>query len=128
MFDTIQNMWMFAAAVLAGGCGLLHAVLGGLEIAGPLLRAKDIPDVSKYVNYYCWHLVTITLFAMSASFVWVAFDGAQIGLAVIWTIMAALFCAWSIGLVIWKRQSLWAMPQWILFLPVAITAALGLIS
>lgn len=126
MFDHIQNIWLFAAGLAAGFSALLHIFLGGREIAVPLLQAQDIPDLPKFVNYYCWHLVSITLIAMSVGLIWPALDPTQTGLAWMWTVIAVLFCAWSVGLVIWKRQSPWQMPQWSLFAVIALLGAVGL--
>ena len=115
MFDALQNIWFFASGIAAGLTALLHMFAGGPEIAGPLLRSKDIHDVPKYVNYYCWHLLSMTLVAMSAGVNWSAFDSTQNGLAWMWTVMAVAFCLWSVSLVAWKRQSTLYMPQWSLF-------------
>lgn len=127
MFDAIQNTWLFAAGITALLVNLLHVFAGGPEIAGPLLRAKDIPDVSKYVNYYCWHLVTLTIAAMGIGLIWASIDPTQTGLAWMWTIMAVLFTLWSIALVIWKKQKPFQMPQWTLFAAVAILAIIGMV-
>lgn len=128
MFDVIQNNWLLGAGVAAGMTALTHTFVGGPEIAKPLLRARDIPDMPKYVNYYCWHAVTITLFAMAVGFVWAAIDPSQTGLAVMWTFIALLFMAWSIVLVTWKRQNPWMMPQWVMFMVVSVLAVAGLVA
>ena len=127
MLELIQNPWLFSAGVAAGLSALLHLFAGGPQIAGPLLRSKDIHDVPKFVNYYCWHLVSITLVAMCVGFLWPAFDPSQTGLAMMWTVVAVAFCLWSIGLVIWKRQNPWYMPQWLLFAVVSVPAIIGLL-
>ncbi|MCF2870186.1 hypothetical protein L0664_03830 [Octadecabacter sp. G9-8] len=128
MFDTIQNTWLFAAGSAAALTALIHTFVGGPEVAGPLLRAKDIPNTPKYVNYYCWHLVTITLFAMAIGLIWASVDQTQTGLAWMWTIIAVLFMAWSIALVVWKRQNPFFMPQWAFFAVVSGLAVAGLLG
>ena len=128
MLEMIQNNWLFAAGIAALLVNLLHVFAGGPEIAGPLLRSKDIHDVSKYVNYYCWHLVTLTIGAMGIGFIWASVDPTQSGLAWMWTIMAVLFTLWSVILVIWKKQKPFHMPQWTLFAVVSVLAVLGMIN
>ncbi|QEE35163.1 hypothetical protein FTO60_05205 [Octadecabacter sp. SW4] len=80
-------------------------------------------SVAKYTNYYCWHLVSITLIAMCAGLIWPAYDPTQSGLAVMWVVIAALFCLWSLLLITSKKQPFLLMPQWSLF---AVIAGLGL--
>lgn len=119
----IANFWLFGAGIAAGITALIHIIAGGREIAAPLLASRDMHSVAKYTNYYCWHLVSITLIAMCAGLIWPAYDPAQSGLAVMWVVIAALFCFWSLLLVTWKKQSFLLMPQWSLF---AVIAGLGL--
>lgn len=128
MFDAIQNMWLFAAGVAAALTVLIHIFGGGPEIAHPLLRATELPDVPKYVNYYCWHLVSMTIAAMAVGFIWAAIDVTQTGLAMMWTVMAVLFTLWSLVLVKWKRQKFWQMPQWTLFGVISVLAVVGMIA
>jgi hypothetical protein len=128
MFDTIQNMWLFAAGVVAALSVLIHVFGGGPEIAHPLLRSKDISDVSKFVNYYCWHLVTMTIAAMAAGFIWASIDPTQTGLAWMWTVMAVLFTLWSLALIKWKQQKLFHMPQWTLFGVISVLAVAGMVT
>ncbi|MGJ8612368.1 MAG: hypothetical protein ACSHWY_14795 [Octadecabacter sp.] len=126
MLDFVQNYWLFAAGIAAGLSCLIHTFLGGPEIARPLLASNDIHDVPKYVNYYCWHLVTMTIAAMAVGFVWAAIDPTQTGLAWMWTVMAVLFMLWSLALIRLKRQNIWHMPQWTLFGLISVLAVIGL--
>lgn len=126
MFDDVQNLWLFAAGVSAALSALIHVFAGGPEIARPLLRSNDIADVPKYVNYYCWHLVTLTITAMAAGLIWASFDTTQTGLAWMWTTMAILFTLWSLVLIKWKGQKLFHMPQWTLFGVISVLAVIGL--
>ena len=128
MLDAIQNTWLFAAGVATGISTLLHIFGGGPQIAKPLLASTELPDVSKYVNYYCWHIVTMTLTAMTIGFMWAAIDPAQTGLAWTWTVLAVLFGLWSILLVRWKRQNIWEMPQWTLFGVISVLAVVGMVA
>lgn len=118
-----MNAYFVAAGLLSGAVLMLHIFVGGPKIARPLLAASDIRPVSKFTNYYCWHIVSIVLAAMTACFLYVGWTGDGPELAVLMTGFAASFAGWSVALVLWKRQSPLAMPQWALFTGVT---ALGL--
>ncbi len=128
MSETIHNAWLLAAGVAAGITTLIHVFAGGPTIARPLLAAADIDEVAKLTNYYCWHLVSIILAAMSFAFIYGALTPGEIALAVMWTAIAAAFALWSVALVIWKRQRPLDLPQWTLFATIAGLGAAGLVS
>jgi len=120
-----MNIWFVAAGALSFGITLLHLFGGGPTVAAPLLAAKGLNDVVRYLNYYCWHLVSISLALMALAFGWSGFVGSAWELAVLGTIMAAGFCIWGVALVILKRQQFREMPQGWLFLPVALLGFCG---
>jgi len=103
-----MNIWFVAAGALSFGITLLHLFGGGPTVAAPLLAAKGLNDVVRYLNYYCWHLVSISLALMALAFGW-----------------AAGFCIWGVALVILKQQQFREMPQGWLFLPVALLGFCG---
>ena len=119
------NAPLAAAAALSAFTAAVHAFLGGRDVAKPLLEA-EMARTPKLTSYYCWHVVTITLIAMSLGFAIAAADpGAAIS-AVTWTLIAAAFAIWSVALFIWKRMHPFALPQWALFAPIAGLGAWGL--
>ncbi len=127
MFDTVHNVWLLAAGGAAGFTTLLHVFAGGPAVARPLLSASDIDEVAKMTNYYCWHLVSITLVAMTIAFTFAALTPGEGALAVMWTAIAAAFALWSLVLVVWKRQKALDLPQWTLFAVIAGLGAVGLV-
>ncbi len=106
---------IFTAIVTNFSIFLIHVFAGGPSIARPLLAAKDIGTVPKLTNYYCWHLVSIVLFAMGASWVWFLVEPQAIEVAMLATGLSIAFMLWGLVLVAWKRQRSIEMPQWILF-------------
>ncbi|MBL4853643.1 MAG: hypothetical protein JKY25_05325 [Robiginitomaculum sp.] len=125
-----MSIWFLAAAVLSFSVCLVHVFLGGKEAARPLLDSSDLKPVEKYTNYYCWHMVTIIIAALGVMFSVAAFIPSAQELAWAASVLAALFCGWNIGLYFWKRQELrrwYHMPQWVLFLPIAVLGAVGLL-
>jgi hypothetical protein len=121
-----MNSFLLAASAASFITFAIHTWLGGPAAARPLLKS-GMHDVPKYTNYYCWHLVTLTLLAMSAGFLWAATSAH--GLDVGWLVygLSASFMLWNLVLIVWKKQSFFEMPQWILFLAITALATFGLI-
>ena len=119
---------MNLAFAIAGGLTLLiwgiHTFLGGPTIARPLLEA-EMEVVAKYTNYYCWHIVTITLAAMGGGFLYAAWvpEGRDVGILV--TALCAAYALWSLLLVAWKHRKPFDLPQWLLFVVVTGVALVG---
>ena len=121
-----MNAWLALATLLAAATTLIHAILGGREIATPLLAAERLHAVPKFTLYYCWHLVTIVLAALALAFGLVAIGLGSRDLALFATVGAALFCLWSLGMVGLFRLRIAHFPQWALFAAIAISGTIGL--
>ena len=122
-----MDPWLTGAALLSAFTWGVHTFVGGRECVGPLLDA-DVPWVPKMTHYYCWHLVTLTLAAMAAGLGYAAVEPA--GRDVGWLVfgLAVSFAGWSVLLNGWKRpRPWWALPQWSLFVAVAVVALPGLL-
>jgi hypothetical protein len=117
--------FVLAALAAAITCAI-HVVSGGRFIARPLLDARDIRRVPKLTNYYCWHMVSITIAVMAAGFGWAAVEAAAWPLALALTVLAAAFTVLSLGLVLGTGTRPHLMPQWALFAVVAAFGAWGL--
>ncbi|HEV7339644.1 MAG TPA: hypothetical protein VGO06_26995 [Bosea sp. (in: a-proteobacteria)] len=121
-----MNLWLAAAAIIALVTTVVHAWLGGREIARPLLDAERLRNVPKYTMYYCWHLVTIILAGQALAFALAASGQGSRDLAVFATAGAGLFALWSLCMIGGLRLRLAHFPQWALFAPMAACGALGL--
>ncbi len=124
----IANSFYLVCAGLSCIILAIHVFLGGPEIARPMRDCPNLNRVVRLTNYYCWHLVTISLAQLAVLFGWAAFTPAAAPLAVIGTATAGAFCIWGIALVIKTKQKYRHMPQGLLFLPVAIIGLVGLFS
>lgn len=120
-----MNKWFLSASILTGFVTALHFFGGGREIADPLLEADSLPDTLKYLLYYCWHLVTMTLAVMTAAFFFAARSPKSVELAWFAGILAGLFSIWGIALVPAVGQDFAAMPQGWFFAPIAAFAIIG---
>ena len=94
-----MNLWLGAAAVAAIGVLIIHLWLGGREIAAPLLAARSLGDVPKFTMYYCWHLVSLMIFAMAAMLGHAAYWGGPRELAWAAVLLAAASMGWSFGMI-----------------------------
>lgn len=121
----VENWFFLAAAALSIATAAIHVFIGGPEIAKPLLQA-EIPTAPKFTNYYCWHLVSITLVAMAIGFLIPALNASQTMSALTWTIISGAFAGWSLALIALKRRPVGELPQWALFTPIFVLGAIGL--
>jgi len=120
-----MNPWLVAAALAAFATFVIHTVVGGRLIAGPLLAARDLARVPRLTAYYCWHMVTILLLAMTFALAWAA-RYANPPLVALVLLLAIAFTVLSLALVIAYQVRPWHLPQWALFLIVAVLSGLGL--
>ncbi len=120
-----MNIWFLAAALASFGGFLLHIIAGGPQLVSPLLQTQGLHRVVKFTHYYCWHMVTIILFAMGLSFARSGLSPEQTDLAIMATALAISFSLWGGGLISWKQQKTAHMPQWLLFAGIAALGAVG---
>lgn len=123
-----MNIYFLIAALTSCGTCLLHIFLGGKFAAKPLLHNQDLNQVAKYTNYYCWHLVTITIAAMALAFAMAAQPGGSKDLALFATLLSALFCLLNLIMIFSFKLNKKHFPQWLLFLPGAFFGTLGLMN
>ena len=124
--------WLFlvGGVIAAIGC-LVHLVLGNRDILGPTLAAP-YDDVAKRTMHGAWHLVTVTLLG-TAGMLFAAglgvfqteseADLVARSVAVLYLAFTAVF-AW-VALVSRLPKAFLKLPQWTLFIPVAVVALTG---
>lgn len=59
-------VWAAAAVSLATFFG--HVFAGGPRVAKPLLASGELPEQAKWMGYFCWHVTSILVLAMSVGF------------------------------------------------------------
>ncbi len=119
-----MNFGFAIASGLALAVWAIHTFLGGPTVARPLL-ASEMDELPKLTNYYCWHLVTLTLLAIGLGYLYAAFVPGGRDIAALVTALSLSFAGWGLILVFWKRQRTVDMPQWILFVIVATAGMVG---
>ncbi|MFV1528629.1 MULTISPECIES: hypothetical protein [unclassified Phaeobacter] len=121
-----MNMWLLAAGGLMVANTLLHIFAGGKSVARPLLNARELSAEVRYVNYYCWHLVSINLAAVAALFLWPALLNGPVVAAIIATALAASYALWGLALPVLNGQRYKDIPQGFLFVPATLSGLIGL--
>ena len=127
LFSEPFNLPFFVAGLLSAAIWVIHTFMGGLAVVQPLLSA-EFESVAKYTQYYCWHVVTIVLFAMAAAFVYSAFrsDANDLGWAM--TSLAGAFALWGLLLPPLVKHTYAQLPQGWLFIPVTVLGVWGLLT
>jgi hypothetical protein len=113
-------LWLAAGASLATFA--VHTFAGGIKVARPLLADRSLPLASKWLNYYCWHIVTLLLIFMSGAFAFAALDPQRPDVAVFASALAVPLCVLSVAVALRAGIPPLRFPSTTLF---AIIAALG---
>ena len=120
-----MNAYLLPAAALGLLIACIHTFLGSRTDVAPMLRS-DMPEPAKSTLLYCWHLVTIVLFAMAGLFLWGALQPSSAAPAYIALFLNAAFCLWGFVLAFLRRRSPFTeLPQGLLFLVLTGAGAWG---
>ena len=123
-----MSFWFFVAASCLCAIWLaVHLVLGGRDIARPLLDTTALSPVVRDTHYLCWHFTSVAIGCMSGFFGWAAATMSPQP-AIAGTILAAAFTVSGIGLVLMRGGRFAELPQGWLFLPVTVLGLTGILS
>ena len=117
---------ILAAAVLAGLWCFVHLIMGGREVAQPLLAAASLDPMVRHVQYICWHFTSVTI-ALMATFFALAYVTGVAAYAVCGLLLSTGFVVVGIGLVVKLGLSHSKHPQGWLFVPVALLGLGGVL-
>lgn len=120
-----MNKIQLVTGIGASSLAALHTFVGTPEVADPLL-ASAIEDRAKYLNFFCWHIVTIVLWAVAAGYLWSTIVRSSTELVVFLTILMASIGIWGVFLPPSVGLSYVSMPQGWLFFPIVVLAILGI--
>lgn len=121
----IENLaWVICAGLMAGVCAL-HIVLGGRIYVRPILLQSEMRKSVVAGHYFCWHLVSLFLAALSAGYFYVATHAELMDMA--YGLIAITVGAAALNLWVGRKLKvrLWYLPQWALFSSVAVVAIWG---
>lgn len=118
----MQVYFLGAAAFAALVTFFVHTFVGGIYVVRPLLADKVLNRTSKWLNYYCWHITTILILAMCATYAYTAFNLENSELVVLVTGLAACNAVLSVAVALKGNINPLRFPSTSLF---ALTAILG---
>lgn len=122
----MNTLFLHLAALAAlCTCGV-HLFIGGTVAVGPLFQGKPLPAASKWLNYLCWHIASITLAALALGYEWIALTGTGQELAWFLTLLAASLSALSTAVAVKGRFSPLRLPSTYLLALIASLGALAL--
>lgn len=112
------------AAALFAGAAALHAFMGGPEINRPIQLA-DLEPTVRSTSAVVWHFVTALALVMSGALVWLSRNPNRPVTVVVMAVNACFVLTfWTVG---WAAfGSLWTMPQWSIFMTIAVVMAWGM--
>lgn len=122
-----MNKALMIAAIMSAGTAGIHFFAGGADVAGPLLAAPELAAEVKFTSYYCWHMVSLLLVAMSLGFGYAARSG-EPGRPLVLMLLGLNYAFTLLSLWIGQISGLGigGMPHWVLFLAIALAAQFGL--
>jgi hypothetical protein len=118
----MQETVLWAASAVMLTTFLTHTFIGGMHAARPLLADNGLPRASKWLNYYCWHVTTLTILGLTGAFVYTAVRPDRPELAVLATTLSASFALLSAAVAIKGGLHPLRFPSTSLF---TVTAVLG---
>lgn len=123
-----MNAYFLVAAGLSAFNTGLHFFAGGRQIARPLLDATSLSDEVRCVQYFCWHIATLSLVLQTVVFGVAAMDPGQWTLAIVGTGFAAAIGLLGLVIPLMLKIGYRTMPQGWLFVPVTGAGLWGLIA
>ena len=123
-----MNTYFAIAAVFSLFVTGVHFFLGGKQIARPLLEAKTLPNDVRCVQYFCWHITTLSLLLQAILFGIAAAYPAQLNLAIVAAAFAGSIAALGILMPPALKTGYGTMPQGLLFVPITALGLAGILA
>jgi membrane protein YdbS with pleckstrin-like domain len=121
----MQALLFSSASALSFIWFLVHFLVGGKEVARPLLADQHLTDTVRQTLYLCWHLVSASIAAMAVFFALAVWLEAP-SYAVSGLLLAVGFVAVGVTIVplrAWRYRNL---PQGWLFVPIVVMGTVAL--
>ncbi len=123
-----MNLLLVISGALAATTALVHIVVGGKQIAQPLM-SSELDSIVKFTMYACWHLVSVSL-ALSSATLLASGTGLLTSrelvafVSVSWILFGLVFLV--VTLAVAKPSGPFRFPQWTLLIPVGLLGLWGI--
>ena len=105
---------------------IIHVVIGGAESVKSLFSTTELSQPAQFTLYYAWHIVSITLIGMALALGLAAWRSRYIVIGWFAAGGALMFALWDWVMIVIFSLDPWLFGQWVLFLAIALCAAIGL--
>ena len=122
-----MNPYFLAAGLMALASFGVHTFIGGRYAARPLLAATALPRATIWLNYMCWHIVTVLLVLIGWAFIAGGVARLHGDALLLTTIMAASISLVSIAVTIKAGIAPYRFPASYLLGTTALLGVMGLV-
>ena len=120
-------LFLWAATIMSIVTFVVHTFIGGPVVAKPLLENTNLPKVSKWLNYYTWHVTTVFTLFMAGAYAYVALNPNRPELVVFLTMVTAALSILSATVALKGNINPIRFPSTSLFASVSILGLIGLL-
>ena len=120
-----MNIYLLIATGLSYFAFLLHLLMGGREVARPLLQATELSKTCQFTNYYCWHLVTISLAFIAVVFSLHLYLPLSTDLILAVSALMLLYGLWSLVMIVAHKLNPLQFGQWTVLVPIGVLGFCG---
>ena len=96
----LRIILLWSAVIISVITFAVHTFIGGPRVAAPLLANTSLPRASKWLNYFCWHMVTIYTFTIGGAYAYVALHPTKLELVFFLTVLNTAFAILSAAVAI----------------------------
>ncbi len=121
----LMNIYFVIAAGLSHFAFLLHFFMGGREVARPLLNSNELSKTCQFTNYYCWHLVTISLALIAVVFSLHLYSPLSTDLILAVSTLMLLYGLWSLMMIVVHKLNPLQFGQWTVLVPIGVLGFCG---
>jgi hypothetical protein len=121
----MQVTLLWTAVIVSAITFAVHTFIGGPRVAAPLLANNDLPKASKWLNYFCWHMVTMYNFTIGGAYAYVALHPTKLELVFFLTVLNSGFAILSAAVAVKGKIHPLRFPSTSLF---CILSILGIFS
>ena len=119
-----MNLALSIASALSLLTLAIHLLAGHRYVVVPLLEVPGLSRASRWLSYFCWHAVSVTLSVLVLGFAWAAARNSP-DIAILLLILCGLYSLLSYAVVLKGGLRPWRIAPCLLFPLITLAAAFG---